>query len=132
MSRLRTLFKDIQAPPYRRSLEGDIARTIVEMKSRQERLRTVVLLSGLSVSALGMVVALFVYGEAFITAEFWSIVALLFSDLSYVFDFFGEFVVLLLETVPVVPVIMLLFPVFASLVFVSFYFQTEHKRHFSY
>lgn len=132
MSRLRTLFKGIQAPPYRRSLEGDIARTVVEMKSRQERLRTVVLLSGLSVSALGMVVALFVYGEAFITAEFWSIFTLLFSDISYVFDFFGEFVVLLLETVPVVPIIMLLFPVFVSLVFVSFYFQTEHKRHFSY
>ncbi len=66
---------------------------------------------GLLLSSVLWLVALTVSGTALIQSEFWTLFGLLFSDFAMVAAVSGDFLVGLLETLPVIPLALILAPI---------------------
>lgn len=132
MNTLHTLFKDMKNPSPRETLRNEIFSVIESLREAQLRRQRRRAYIGLSLSGIGVVYALFAYGGAFVGSEFWSVVSLFFSDVLVVANYWNEFSLLLLETIPVVPILLLLLPTFAFLLFLNMYFKTREMHRFSY
>lgn len=132
MKTLRTLFKDIDAPRQREALLGEIFITIESLKNSQLKRRAQISYVGLLFSGVSIVYAGFVYGGAFVGSEFWSVLSLFFSDVSIVANYWNEFSLLLLETIPIIPILLLLIPTFTFLLFLSMYYKTRVVHRLSF
>ncbi len=117
MKNLREIFQKIDFPNPPEELGGRVLRAIkIHQRIEFGRTRFVTRLGRIA-SLGGMVMAIIFFGHTIITSEFWSLFALLFSDADIVMRYFGEFSFSLLETVPALPITIILVPVFSFLVF---------------
>jgi hypothetical protein len=132
MNTVRRLIKEIGTSPQREGLESDIFRAIALARESQRKRNLFVSSVGLFLSGGAVVYASIVYGSIFFGSEFWSIISLLFSDAAVVINYWNEFFLLLLETIPIVPTLLLLVPTFVFLMFLGMYARTTHRHHFSY
>lgn len=74
------------------------------------------------------------YGISFIQSEFWTIFSLIFSDLGVLVGSFQDFLFLLLETLPLIPLIAFFLPValfFWSMSVLLALFEKKQKHIFS-
>lgn len=132
MNTVKELFKDVQTSLPRQGLEDEILQTVLLLRSSQIRRRLIVSTAGLIFSGAFIVYAGVVYGSTLLGSEFFSVVSLLFSDIFVVASSWNDFLLLLLETVPVIPILLLLIPTFVFLLFLSTYFTTRESGHYSY
>jgi ABC-type transport system involved in cytochrome bd biosynthesis fused ATPase/permease subunit len=132
MKTLRTLFKDIEAPRQREALSSEIFLALLSLKNSQLRRRAQISYAGLLFSGVSIVYTGFVYGGAFVGSEFWSILSLFVSDVSVVANYWNEFALLLLETIPIIPILLMLIPTFIFLLFLSMYYKTRAVHRLSF
>jgi len=132
MKTLRTLFKDIESLKQREILLSKIFLTIESLKDSQLKRHMQLSYAGLSLSGIAFVYAVISYGGIFIQSEFWSVISLFFSDAHIVISYWNEFSLLLLETIPVVPLLLILVPSFVFLLFLSVYFKTIQRHRYGY
>lgn len=106
---------DSSDPPQ--GLEEKILRRIEILEA--SRLKRTFLIT--RVGRVGSLVALasagFFFGHSVIASDFWQLVALLFSDGSIIANYFSEFFLSLLETMPALPIAIILAPLFSFLFF---------------
>ncbi|MFZ2187203.1 MAG: hypothetical protein WAV46_01060 [Candidatus Moraniibacteriota bacterium] len=132
MDTVRKLFKKIEPSLCREDFESEIFQAIAAARTGQLKRRVAVSYVGLLFSGVAILSAGLLYGGAFLGSEFWSVIALLFSDAAIVAGDWNNFVFLLLETVPVVPILLLLVPTFIFLLFLSMYVGATERRQYSY
>lgn len=132
MNTLRTLFRESISSEEREDLQERIFSTLAVLKATQMRRRRQMVGAGLLLSGTSVVSAVLISGGTFVGSEFWSVLSLFFSDLLVVVNYWNEFSLLLLETLPVVPLLTLLVPIFVFSLFLGMYFQTKATHRFSY
>lgn len=132
MNTVQVLFKKIDGAPHRDGLESDILLAIGDAKRAQYKWRLMVSYAGLFCSGLAIILAGWTYAGAFFGSEFLSVVGLLFSDITTITRYWNEFFLLLLETIPVIPIALVLLPTFVFLLFLGMYAKTTQKYHFSH
>ena len=131
MKTLRILFKEVNIS-QEEQLQGKILFSIESLRNTRAKQRMQISYAGLSFSGIAFVCAVFLYGGAFVQSEFWSVISLFFSDARVVVSYWNEFSLLLLETIPVIPILLMLVPTFIFLLFLSMYFKTREVHHYSY
>lgn len=131
MKTIRTLFKVFKAS-HQENLQGKILLAVESLRNSQMRRRMQMTYASLFLSGVGIVAMGFVYGGALVQSEFWSIISLFFSDALTVINYWNEFSLLLMETIPIIPILLLLIPTFVFLVSLSMYFKTREVRRYSY
>lgn len=132
MNTLRTLFKDMETRPKKVELQSELFLAIESLKNSQLKRRMQISYAGLFLSGAGTVFAGFTYGGTFAQSEFWSVVSLFFSDAHIVASYWNEFFLLLMETIPIVPILLILIPTFVFLLFLSMFFKTTQRHRYSY
>lgn len=131
MKTLRILFKEMNTS-QEEQLQEKILFSIESLRNTQAKQRMQISYAGLSLSGIAFAFAVFSYGGAFVQAEFWNVITLFFSDARVVVNYWNEFSLLLLETIPVIPILLMLVPTFIFLLFLSMYFKTREAHRFSY
>ncbi len=129
MQTLHTLFKDMNMPSHRTSLVCDILRSINILSEKQLRRQKNIFLFGMSVSFMSILFSLFFFGNSLVQSDFWSIFSIIFSDISVIVLHFSDFGFLLLETFPVVPLLILFVPVFFFCILFSLYHTKIQSIH---
>ncbi len=110
-------------------LERRILLAISAEAARQARRRLFLSYAGL-IGSLGVFAyAAMTSGVHFVRSDFWHLLSLLFSDLGAVLGFWQDFLLSLAETFPVVPLIILLVPVFTLLLSLSAYTRVHRERY---
>ncbi len=101
---------------------------------REKRAKRKIMFSYFSLAgSLGaFVLAVSEYGGAFLQSEFWSLLKLLSTDAEIVLGNGNDFMFSLLETFPVISMIIILIPVLALLLSVSVYFKSIGRNHYRY
>ncbi len=132
MKTLRTLFRDKRTAEERVELREKIFSVIASLREKRLKRQKRLSYAGLFLSGVAIVSAVSTYGGAFAQSEFWSIVPLFFSDILVVVNYWNEFSLLLLETIPVIPILLILVPTFIFLLFLNMYFKTRETHRFSY
>lgn len=112
MTHLRELFKEIRHMPDPGLEERILLALRGEIEALAER-KIWLARAGTFVSLFLFLGILFFAGRTLLQSEFWGTFSLLFSDLSVVANSFQNFFYLLLETIPVVPLVTLLLSLFA-------------------
>ena len=132
MNTARTLFKNIATPSLREGLQEEVFQAITVASDAQRKRFLTMMYGGLVLSGVAMVYAGLTYGVMFFESEFWSVLSLLFSDVLVVANYWNDFLFLLLETVPVAPLLFVLVPTFMFLTFLSVCFKSIGVRRYSY
>lgn len=116
----------------REDFQGEIFLTITSLQSARLRRRMYSTYAGLLFSGTALVSMAFLFGGAFVQSEFWSILTLFFSDFSIVTSYWNEFSLLLLETIPVIPLLLIFIPTFIFLLFLGMSAGMIQKHRYSY
>jgi len=116
-------------PPIR--LKGLILRRIEMEKSRLMKRKMVLIYSGLSLSSGAFLFVFFSFGNAILKSDFWNLLSLIFSDAEVVISHWSDFVLSLLETLPVVSITVILIPVFAILLILNYYSKLSNKINYN-
>lgn len=133
MYTLRTLIKEQEIPAYSTSLERDIVQSIFLLSEKELRQQKYIYTFGIAFSFAGLLLSGFFFGGTLIQSEFWSIVSIFFSDISSVTNYLGDFILLLLETLPIIPLLAFFVPIFFVCIFLSLLFsQTKSMQRLSY
>ena len=85
--------------------------------------------AGLIGSILAVFYTLFSFGQTLLKSEFWSMLSLLFSDWQIVARNFYDFVYSVLETFPVLTVVIILIPIFTLFLSANTYFNLSNNKH---
>jgi hypothetical protein len=128
---IKNLFKKLKNIEPSQGLEGKILKSIVLKKSRKTVQKLLFVRGGLAASFGALVYTLLVFGRAFLASDFWNLAKLAYSDTDIIAKNFGNFSVSLLETLPVIEISVMLVPVFAAAMILSWYFRfsNNHLRH---
>lgn len=124
MNTLRRLFRERYPSHQEEILQGKILATLISLEEDQMRNRRRVSFLGLLSSSGFFLSAVYVYGGTFIRSEFWSIISLIFSDVLVLANYWNDFFLSLLETLPALPLAMMLMPIFIFFIFLKMYFKT--------
>lgn len=119
---LRHLFKNM---PEKEPPSG--LKTAIFMRIEQARMRAIkrklwLAYAAIAISLATLLWAVFTAGSALIHSQFWSLAALSFSDAVIVFRDWQDFLYSLLETLPVFDLSILILPIVAFFLSLSFYF----------
>ena len=106
--KLSQIFKDVSQIEPTDGLEALIMQKIGFQREEARKKKLVFSYAGLAGSLLAVFGAIFIFGNAFLQSEFWSLSTLLFSDLIVVAGNWKDFLYSLLETFPVINAIMFL------------------------
>lgn len=131
MHTLRTIFQKIDRPNPPDGLEERILRRIEVME--EKRLQNALLLTriGRGISAAAFLAIGLTFGQNILASEFWQLASLLFTDASIVMNYFGEFIYSLLETLPALPIALILMPMLSFLLFQFWSFNIPVRRNHS-
>ncbi|MDP3956878.1 MAG: hypothetical protein Q8Q10_00030 [bacterium] len=132
MSKLSHSFKKIEAVVPASDLEHKILHAISLEKSARIKHRLMASYAGLLGSFATLLYVGVTSAVAFLESDFLSLLSLAFSDAAAVAQYWNTFLLALLETVPVLPLILILIPILTLFLFFSMYFSTVDKRHYSY
>jgi hypothetical protein len=129
MTHFTSIFKKIARAP-RPGLEKRILLALREQERRLFERKARLALVGVWVSGLALTGAGAWAGTALLQSEFWSLLSLAFSDWNVVGSSLQDFFYSLLETLPVLPVVVLLIPFFVLNIFasISAYFFKRQQR----
>lgn len=83
-------------------------------------------------SAFAVVYTLFVFGQAVVGSEFWTMLSLLFTDAGVVFSNWDNFFYSVMETFPVLTLAVILLPVFFLFMSISSYLSVSDKNNFKH
>jgi hypothetical protein len=128
--KLSQLFKNIEEIKPTQGLESLIMQEISLQRAKALKRKLIFSYLGSAGSGLVMLVAIFSFGGAFWHSEFWSMTSLLFSDLMVVAGNWKTFGYSLMETFPVINVIVILIPAFA--LFISLVFSVSLRNKIQY
>lgn len=132
MSKLSHSFKKIEAVVPASDLEHKILHAISLEKSARIKHRLVASYAGLFGSFVALLSVGVTFAGEFFESDFVHLMSLAFSDAAAVAQYWNTFLLALLETVPVLPLILILIPIFTLFLSFSTYFSTVDKRHYSY
>lgn len=104
----------------------------LEKIARVKRRRLIFSYIGLSGSFAMLVFVWMVFATAILKSDFWYLFSLMFSDAAIVARNWNTFLFALLETMPILPALLILVPMFTLFLSFSMYFSNAGKRHFSY
>lgn len=125
-------FKNIEEIEPSSKLAGLILFEIGLLQEKQAKRKLVLSYFSLAGSLGAFVLAVFEYGGVFLQSEFWSLLKLLSTDAEIVLGNWNDFSFSLLETLPVVSIIIILIPVLALLFSISVYFKSIQKNHYNF
>lgn len=125
--KLHEAFQSFQAS-VPRELEERVLRLLERERERQLRERRMWAGAGVVVSFLALVVALGLYGREVVTSDMWSLLTLLWSDAGVIAQFWGEFLLTLLEMLPLQALVYVLLPSFCLLLFLRMYAVGESNN----
>ncbi len=113
-------------------LFGAIFRQIERGKERQIKRKLRLVYAGFAGSIAALILAVLSYGNAFLQSDFWNMAKLAISDTDIVTGHLNSFIYSLLENFPVVELFVILIPVLALLLSLSFYFKISNNNHYKY
>jgi|GEM_PF-1074982 len=125
MAQLSRILKQISQVPTD-SLRSKILARIELEREERDAWKARFALIGIVFSGSLLLIALLSAGASLLQSEFWTILSLLFSDMSIITASFQDFVYSLIETLPILPIISLLLPLF--LLTISLSFWSTHSR----
>lgn len=128
--KLRKIFKEIEDLNPPQELEGLILKKIEFEKEKQVRRKLFLSYFGLAGSLVMAACAVSIFGNEFLNSEFWSMTSLLFSDAFVVAGNWQEYAYSLLETLPVMQMIVILIPIVGLLWFFGFYLSIKNKSRY--
>ena len=126
-----SLFQSLPETELPLGLESRIFERIAELRLREARRAILVSYARLAVSGGLFVMACFFVGSTILGSEFVRTLSLLFSDMTLLAQYGSDFFWLVLETFPVIPVVLLLTPLFFLLVSVGLHKSSFNKYRFS-
>jgi len=125
---LHKIFKKLNNLDPPSNLKDSIFLEINLTEKKEMRKKRISAESGFFVSIVFCIWMIFTYGSAILNSEFANLISLLFSDLNVVFSNFQNYAMSLLETLPVLSLIMLLIPIFTLLLSLNYYFNFQNSR----
>ena len=132
MSKLSLSFKKIEATVPASDLERKILRSIALEKSARTKRRLMFSYAGLAGSLAMLAYVGITSAKAFFESDFLQLTQLAFSDAAVVAHYWSAFALALLETVPVVPLLLLFIPLLTLFLSFSMYFSTADRQRYSY
>lgn len=129
---IHQLFIRIKAPEPSAGLESRILQNIALFEQKKLRRKLALTHFGLVSSMSLFALAVYEYGAAFWHSDFWVLMKLLFSDLNIVAAHWSDFAYSLLETFPVLEMIIILTPIFIMLACLSQYFKMINRNHYKF
>jgi len=129
MQTLRTIFKEIDIPSHRISLVQDILQKIVSLSEAKIRRQKRMFLLGSIFSFVGFSFSVFFFGGMLVQSEYFSVLSVFFSDISTVALYLSDFTLLLLETLPAVPLLAIFTSVFFFCIFLFLYYTETKSVH---
>ncbi|HAI74500.1 MAG TPA: hypothetical protein DCS28_00490 [Candidatus Moranbacteria bacterium] len=130
--KLRQAFRNIKEIEPSVKLAGLILSEIGLLREKQAKRKIFLSYFSLAGSFGVFFLAVFEYGGAFFQSEFWSLLRLLSTDVGVVVGNGSDFTLSLLETFPLVSMIIILIPVFALLLSISVYFKSIQRSNYNY
>lgn len=131
MYTLHSFFRDREVLSPREGLEKRILSAVLAVKNREMKRRLIVSYVGI-VSSLGVLAyTSLTFGRTLLESDFWNIVSLVFSDLTLAVNYWNDFLLSLLETVPALSVASVLLPIFIFFMFLNMYAGVR-KEHYSF
>lgn len=129
MNTLTTLFKQSAALEPRSGLREQILAQIATAQYRAGVARRRWALSGVVLSGVAFSAGVMIYGQTFLQSDFWTLLSLLFTDLSAILSASQDFLYSLLETAPVLPLVVFLFPLMALFWSLGWFFSQSETSH---
>jgi len=130
--KLSQIFKNIPEIEPNSGLEALINQKIGFQKEKTRKKELIFSYLGLAGSGLATLWAILSFGGAFWQSEFWNMISLLFSDLMIVAGNWKTFAYSLMETFPVINVIMILIPAFALFLSFSFFLSLRNRSRYAH
>lgn len=127
MNTLYSLFVELKKEAPRPLLRSRILMAIAEAEEKEATLYRRFSFVGIILSLGTLVWGGIEYGEALLQSDFWTLITLLFSDVDVIMRSFGDFGYSLLETLPLMPLLMLFAPL--TLFFWSMSFLLSLPEH---
>lgn len=131
MHELRSFFTNMEVVLPREGLEKEIFQAVLVVKNREMRRRLMVSYVGIISSLGALVYTSLTFGKTLLESEFWSIILLVFSDLTVAVRYSNDFLLSLLETFPAFSVASVLLPTFIFFMFLNMYAGAQ-KNHYSF
>ena len=129
-NKLSQIFKSVSQVEPPKELSGLIFRRIEREKEKKIKRNLLWSYVGLTSSFSIAFIIILTFGSALAKSDFWSIFSLIFSDALVVAGNWQEYGYSLLETLPMINVIIFLTPIFVFLLFLNllFSFRNEYKQ----
>lgn len=129
MPTLKSFFQDMEVVTPKEGLEKEIFQAVLAVRDRRLKQRLQVASLGIAFSLGTLLYAGFALGKTLLESDFWSIVALIFSDVTVAAQYWNDFLFSLLETFPTLSVVAVLLPVFIFLLFLDMYAGVQRKNY---
>ena len=117
MNKLHALFQKIDFPHPSDGLGERILHRIKTIEANRLRRAILITRIGRIISLAAFLYTGFSFGHSVIASDFWQITTLLFSDGNIVINYFSDFFISLLETIPALSITLILMPIFSFLLF---------------
>ncbi len=130
MNTLTILFRQSSNPEPNPGLRGKILNQIAVEQHRIVLVRRRLALFGVALSGLAFSAGVLMYGQMFLQSDFWTLLSLLFTDLSTILGTSQDFVYSLLETAPVLPLVVFLFPLMVLFWSLGWFFSQSDASHY--
>lgn len=126
--KLSQIFKKIEQISPSSQLEERVFESIQVEKDRVIKRELMISRFGLAGSLVAFLVAIFTLGGAILQSEFFSIISLIFSDLTVVAVHWQEFIYSMAESFPTIGVVAILIPVLTAFWSLSLYFKMTDTK----
>jgi hypothetical protein len=121
MTNLKIIFKKIEIISPSNALEERIFREI-RFKGKKQIKRDLMFYRVWTFGSLALAIyAIFVFGGSILNSEFWSMTSLFFSDIKIVTANWSDYAFSIMETLPVINLILILIPIFVFAISIDFY-----------
>ena len=128
MKSLQTTFESLTREEPRQALRLRILAQIQMLEERRMHREKWFSLSILSLSVFVFFGGMYQYGPMLLQSDFWMLLSLVFSDLGILMGSFQYFIYSLLETLPFVPLLVLLVPVVLFFWSMSLFLALSEKK----
>ena len=127
-TKLSQIFKNVSQIEPSGELKGLILRRIEIESARQVKRKLIFSYFGLGSSFIAGIWAIVSLGNVILKSEFWSILSLIFSDAQIVVGYWKTYLYSLLETLPVVSIVLILIPILGLIMSIGFYLDLKNKN----
>ena len=128
MKSLQTTFQSMTKEEPRQALRLRILAQIQLLEERQAYRQKWFSLGMLGLSAIVFFGGVYQYGSMLLQSDFWTLASLLFSDLGILAGSFQDFAYSLLETLPLVPLLVILVPLVLFFWSMSLFLALSEKK----